>query len=131
MKEALKFLQDCGTFYLATDDNGQPRVRPFGVVAEFEGKLYISTNNQKDVYRQMLKNPKVEMCGMSDGKWIRVTGEVKEDTRREARVAMMDANKAALSGMYNVDDGLMTVFYFTNGTATVSSFTEEPKTYTL
>lgn len=131
MKEALKFLQDCGTFYLATDDNGQPRVRPFGVVAEFEGKLYISTNNQKDVYRQMLKNPKVEMCGMSDGKWIRVTGEVKEDTRREARVAMMDANEAALSGMYNVDDGLMTVFYFTNGTATVSSFTEEPKTYTL
>lgn len=130
MKEALKFLQDCGTFYLATDDNGQPRVRPFGAVAEFEGKLYITTNNQKDVYHQMLKNPKVEMSGTIGGQWIRVTGEVKEDTRREARVAMMDANPS-LSGMYDVDDGKFTVLYFTSGTATIYSFTEEPKTFTL
>ena len=130
MKEALKFLQDCGTFYLATDDNGQPRVRPFGAVAEFKGKLYITTNNQKDVYHQMLKNPKVEMSGTIGGQWIRVTGEVKEDTRREARVAMMDANPS-LSGMYDVDDGKFTVLYFTSGTATIYSFTEEPKTFTL
>ena len=130
MKEALKFLQDCGTFYLATDDNGQPRVRPFGAVAEFEGKLYITTNNQKNVYHQMLKNPKVEMSGTIGGQWIRVTGEVKEDTHREARVAMLDANPS-LSGMYSADDGLMTVFYFTSGTATICSFTEEPKTFTL
>ena len=131
MNEVLKFLQDCGTFYLATDDNGQPRVRPFGAVAAFEGKLYIVTNNQKNVYQQMLKNPKVEMSGTIGGKWIRVTGEVKEDTRREARVAMMDACGAALSSMYNVDDGLMTVFCFTSGTATICSFTDEPKTITL
>lgn len=131
MKEALEFLRNCGTFYLATEEDGQPRVRPFGAVAEFEGKLYFGTNNKKDVFNQMKKNAKVEICGMSKGNWMRVAGEVKEDTRREARVAMMDANTAAMSSMYTVDDNLMTVFAFENGSATLYSFTDEPKTYTL
>lgn len=127
MNKATEYLKSCGTFYLATDENGQPRVRPFGAVCEFEGKLYIVTNNQKKVYKQMKTNGKVEICGMHKGTWIRVEGEVKEDTRREARVAMMDDNKAALSSMYTVDDNLMTVFYFEHGTATIYSFTAEPE----
>lgn len=131
MNEVLEYLKACGTFYLATDEDGQPRVRPFGAVCEFEGKLYIVTNNQKDVYQQMKKNGKVEICGMHQGTWIRVAGEVKEDLRREARVAMMDDNSAALSSMYTVDDGLMTVFCFEQGTATIYSFTAEPKVFAL
>ena len=127
MNKATEYLKSCGTFYLATDENGQPHVRPFGAVCEFEGKLYIVTNNQKNVYRQMKANGKVEICGMHKGTWIRVEGEVKEDIRREARVAMMDDNKAALSSMYTVDDNLMTVFCFEHGTATIYSFTAEPK----
>ena len=82
-------------------------------------------------FKQMKANGKVEICGMNKGTWIRVKGTVKEDTRREARVAMMDANHASLSSMYNVDDNLMTVFAFENGTATIYSFTDEPKTITL
>ena len=131
MNKATEYLKSCGTFYLATDENGQPHVRPFGAVCEFEGKLYIVTNNQKKVYQQMKANGKVEICGMHKGTWIRVEGEVKEDTRREARVAMMDANTAALSGMYTVDDNLMTVFYFEHGTATIYSFTAEPEVIAL
>ena len=131
MNEATEYLKSCGTFYLATDENGQPHVRPFGAVCEFEGKLYIVTNNQKKVYQQMKSNGKVEICGMHKGTWIRVEGEVKEDMRREARVAMMDDNKAALSGMYTVDDNLMTVFYFEHGTATIYSFTAEPRVIEL
>lgn len=131
MKEVLDYLKSCGTFYLATEENGQPHVRPFGAVCEFEGKLYIVTNNKKDVYNQMQKNKKVEICGMHKGTWIRLTGEVKEDLRREARAAMMDDNKAALSSMYTIDDNLMTVFYFEKGTATIYSFTDDPKTYTV
>ena len=127
MNKATEYLKACGTFYLATDENGQPHVRPFGAVCEFEGKLYIVTNNKKSVYQQMKKNGKVEICGMHKGTWIRLEGEVKEDTRREARVAMMDANTAALSSMYTVDDNLMTVFYFEHGTATIYSFTAEPE----
>ncbi|MDO4648900.1 MAG: pyridoxamine 5'-phosphate oxidase family protein [Eubacteriales bacterium] len=127
MNEVLEFLKGCGTFYLATVEGDQPRVRPFGAVCEFEGKLYIVTNNQKDVYRQMQENSKIEISGMSKGKWIRVSGNAIHDDRREARVAMMEANKAALSSMYTVDDNLMEVLYIENGTATIYSFTEEPK----
>lgn len=131
MNEAMEYLKSCGTFYLATEENGQPHIRPFGAVCGFEGKLYFVTNNQKKVYQQMKKNGKVEICGMSKGTWIRVEGEAKEDLRREARVAMMDSNTAALSSMYTVDDNLMTVFYFEHGTATIYSFTEEPKVIEL
>lgn len=107
MNEAMEYLKSCGTFYLATEENGQPHVRPFGAVCGFEGKLYFVTNNQKKVYQQMKKNGKVEICGMSKGTWIRVEGEAKEDLRREARVAMMDSNTAALSSMYTVDDNFV------------------------
>ena len=131
MNEVVEYLKSCGTFYLATNEGNQPHVRPFGAVCEFEGKLYIVTNNQKKVYQQMLKNPKVEICGMSKGTWMRLEGEVQLDDCREARVAMMEANRAALQSMYTVDDGLMVVFACTKGTATIYSFTAEPKVIQL
>lgn len=131
MNEVVEYLKSCGTFYLATSEGGQAHVRPFGAVCDFEGKLYFVTNNQKKVYQQMKENEKVEICGMHKGTWIRVEGEVKEDLRREARAAMMDANTAALSSMYTVDDNLMTVFYFEHGVAAIYSFTSEPKVINL
>ena len=130
MNEIVTYLKACGAFYLATVDNEQPRVRPFGAVCEFEGKLYITTANNKKVYQQMIANNHVEICGMNNDTWIRVEGEVVEDMRREARVAMMDANPT-LSSMYNVDDNIFTVLYFSHGTATIYSYTEEPKVYTF
>ena len=130
MKGAYNFLRNCGTFYLATEENGQPRVRPFGAISDFEGKLYIETNNQKKVYQQLKKNGKVEICGMNGGRWIRIEGTVKEDLRREARVAMLEDNPS-LKKLASPDNGTMTVFYFENGTATIYSFTEEPKVITL
>lgn len=130
MKEAYEFLKNCGTFYLATEDNGQPHVRPFGALCVFEGKLYIETNNQKKVFQQMRQNGKVEICGMYEGKWIRVEGTVKEDLRREARVVMLEENPA-LKSMTSADSNTMAVLYFESGTATIYSFTEEPKVIPL
>ena len=131
MNEVLDYLKSCGTFYLATADGDQPHVRPFGAVCEFEGKLYIVTNNRKKVYAQMADNAKIEICGMQKGTWIRIEAEAAHDSRREARVAMMDANKASLSSMYTVDDNLMEVLYLKNATATIYSFTAEPKIITF
>ena len=131
MNEVLDYLKSCGTFYLATADGDQPHVRPFGAVCEFEGKLYIVTNNRKKVYAQMADNAKIEICGMQKGTWIRIEAEAAHDSRREARVAMMDANKAALSSMYTVDDNLMEVLYLKNATATIYSFTAEPRIITF
>lgn len=131
MKKALEFLQESGTFYLATTEGDQPRVRPFGAVFEYEGKLYTATNNTKKCFKQMLENPKVEICGMNKkGQWIRVAGEVANDDRREVREAALEAIPS-IKNMYSADDGIFTVLYFTKGTATISSFTAEPETFQL
>lgn len=132
MKETAQFLKECKTFYLATTEaDGQPRVRPFGAVCIFDEKLYITTNNQKNVFKQTINNPKIEISGMAHGKWIRLEAEAYRDERREARVAMMDDNKAALSPMYSVDDGIFEVLYLKNATATIYSFTSDPEVHTF
>ncbi len=125
MKEAVEFLKKCGVFYLATVEGDQPRVRPFGALNVFEDKLYIITNNTKDVFQQMKVNPKVEISGMAEGKWIRLTAEAVRDERFEARQAMLDANPS-LRSMYNEEDEIMEVLYLTNATGAICSFTEAP-----
>lgn len=129
MKEVLQFLQDAGVFYIATVDGDQPRVRPFGAINEFEGKIYIITSNEKDVYKQMQKNPKVEISGMNkEGKWIRLSCEVVRDDRTEAKKSMLDANPT-LRAMYSEEDGKMEVLYFKNANVAICSFTEAPAVY--
>ncbi|MBR2676417.1 MAG: pyridoxamine 5'-phosphate oxidase family protein [Solobacterium sp.] len=127
MQEVFDFLTKAGVWFLATDDNGQPRVRPFGAQNIFEGKLYIQTGLVKNVAKQMLKNPKIELCAFSEGKWLRVAAEAVLDERIEAQEAMLDANPM-LKKMYAAGDGNTAVFYLKNATATFSSFTEEPRT---
>ncbi len=126
MKEVYDFLKKAGTYYLATVEGDQPRVRPFGTVDIFEDKLYIQTGKVKPVSQQMMKNPKVEICAMSEGKWIRVAATAVEDDRNEARQHMLDAYPS-LSGMYKADDGNCQVLYLKDATATISSFTDAPK----
>lgn len=126
MKEVYEFLKKAGTYYLATVEGDQPRVRPFGTVNIFEDKLYIQTGKVKPVSQQMMKNAKVEICAMCEGKWIRVAGTAVEDDRNEARQSMLDAYPS-LSGMYKVDDGNCQVLYLKDATATISSFTDAPQ----
>ena len=127
MERVVKFLKEAETYYLATVDGDQPRVRPFGTVNVFEGKLYIQTGKVKEVSKQIHKNPKVEICAFKNGEWLRVAGELVEDERKEAKQAMLDAYPS-LQGMYSADDGNTEVFYFKGATATFSSFTKEPET---
>ncbi|MBO4461733.1 MAG: pyridoxamine 5'-phosphate oxidase family protein [Lachnospiraceae bacterium] len=126
MKRVNDFLKDAGVYYLATVDQDQPRVRPFGTVNIFDGKLYIQTGKVKDVSKQIHKNPKVEICAFKDGAWIRVAGELIEDDRREARESMLNAYPD-LRKMYSEDDGNTEVFYFKNATATFTAFGKEPE----
>lgn len=126
MQEILNYLRECQTFYIATMDGDQPRVRPFGAVAEFEGRLYFVTNNQKNVFKQMSANSKIEISGMNKGTWIRLEAKAIADSRREAREKML-ADNPSLSRMYSADDGVMDVLYLQDATATISSFTEAPR----
>jgi len=126
MKKAFDFLKTCGVFYLATVEKDQPRVRPFGAVCLFENRLYIITNNKKDVYAQLCANPKLELSGMAGGKWIRIAAEAVRDDRRAARTAMLEDNPS-LRELYHEDDGLMEVLYLKNAQASICSFTEAPE----
>ena len=131
MKKAAEFLKDAGTFYLATAEGSQPRVRPFGAVFEYDGKLYITTGKTKKCFEQMQKNPKVEICAMNKkNEWIRITGEVANDDRREVKEEALKTNPV-LKPMYTVDDDVFTTLYFTKGTAVIYSETNEPETFSL
>ena len=126
MDKVLKFLKDAETYYLATVEGDQPRVRPFGTAHVFEGKLYIQTGKVKDVSKQLHQNPKAEICAFKNGEWLRVSGKLIEDDRNEARQSMLDAYPS-LQKMYKADDGNTEVFYFEEATAIFSSFTYEPE----
>ncbi|MBR3041290.1 MAG: pyridoxamine 5'-phosphate oxidase family protein [Eubacterium sp.] len=126
MDKVTQFLKEAGVYYLATVDGDQPRVRPFGTVNYFDGKLYIQTGKVKNVSKQLHANLKAEICAFKDGTWLRVSGELIEDDRREARESMLDAYPD-LRNMYSEDDGNTEVFYFKNATAVFSSFTAAPE----
>lgn len=126
MQEVKDFLKKAGTYYLATVEGDQPRVRPFGTAHIFEDKLYIQTGKVKEVSKQMKANPKVEISAMVDGKWIRIEAIAVEDDRVEARQSMLDAYPS-LQAMYSATDDNTQVLYLKDAIATISSFTEEPR----
>ena len=130
MKRVLEFLKKAEVYYLATVEGDRPRVRPFGTVNEFEGKLYIQTGKVKPTSRQLALNPKAELCAFSDGAWLRVACELVEDDRFEAKKSMLDAYPN-LRGMYSEDDGNTQVFYMKNAVATFSAFGKAPETLTF
>ena len=130
IEKVVSFLEGAGTYYLATVEGDQPRVRPFGTVLAYEGKIYIQTGKVKPVAHQLKANPKAEICAYKDGTWVRIHGELVEDDRREVRVAMLD-KMPTLRAMYNEDDGNMLMLYFKNAKAVFSSFTAPSETVEL
>ncbi len=131
MDEVYEFLKQCGVYYLATVENDQPHVRPFGTIDLFEGRLYIQTGKSKHVADQMKANSKIEISGMAkNGKWIRLSAEAVLDESTAAQVHMLDAYPS-LKDRYQPNDGNNEVYYLKNATAQICSFTEAPKTYTF
>ena len=130
MEKVCDFIKSAGVYYLATVEGDQPRVRPFGTIHIFEGKLYIQTGKIKNVSKQLAANPKAELCAFKDGTWLRVACELVEDDRLEPKKAMLDAYPN-LRGMYDENDGNTQVLYLQKATVTFSSFTAEPETYSF
>lgn len=126
LEKITAFLKEVKTYYLATADGDQPRVRPFGTAHIFEDKLYIQTGKSKDVSKQIHANPNVEICAFDGNDWLRICGKLVEDDRIEARQSMLD-DYPELQAMYKADDGNTEVFYFKDATAIFSSFTHDPE----
>ena len=125
MERVYDFFKKAKTYYLATVEGDQPHVRPFGTIDLFEGRLYIQTGKSKAVARQFKVNPRLEMCAMEGGRWLRVSAEAVLDERIEAQKHMIEAYPE-LSGMYQPGDGNTEVYYLKNAIATLYSFTELP-----
>ena len=132
MQTVHDFLKKTDTYYIATVDSDcqggqpQPRVRPFGTVNLFEGRLYIQTGKKKDVGKQIAANPKVEICAFDGKTWLRVACTLVEDNRAEAQQSMLDAYPS-IRGMYAVNDGNNVVYYLKDATATFYTFGGEPE----
>ena len=126
MQEVHDFLKKCGVYYLATVEEDQPRVRPFGTIDIFENKLYIQTGKVKEVSKQIQANSKVEICAFADGVWVRIAGKLVRDDRVEAKKHMLDGYPD-LKTMYSAEDDNTEVLYFEEATATFSSFMAEPR----
>lgn len=127
IQKVYQFLDEAQTYYLATVEGDQPRVRAFGTSLLYDGRLYIQTGKVKDVSKQLAANPKAEICAFQGGKWVRIAGELVNDDNRDIKVAMLE-KMPSLKAMYSPDDGNMQMLYFKNAVATFSSFTEAPKT---
>lgn len=130
MKEVYDFLKKVGTYYLATVDGDQPRVRPFGTINIFEEKLYIQTGKVKDVSKQIQKNPKVEISAFDGQVWLRLSGTLVRDDRVEPKKDMLE-HYPDLKAMYDPEDDNTETLYFKDATATFCSFTEAPRTVTF
>ncbi len=130
MEEVYRFLKACGTYYLATMDGDQPRVRPFGTVDLYNGQLTIQTGRKKDVARQMLADPKVELCAFDGERWLRVAAKAVEVPEVAAQAHMLEAYPN-LRNAYAPGDGNTMIFALTQVTATFSSFTEPSRTVTF
>lgn len=132
IEKVSEFLDKTRTYYLATVDGDQPRVRPFGTVLVYDGKLYIQTGKVKPVSKQLAANPKAEICAFdgATGTWLRVSGELINDDSRDVKVAMLE-KYPDLKGMYNPDDDNTQVLFFKDATATFSSFTAAPEEFTF
>ncbi|MEN6391203.1 MAG: pyridoxamine 5'-phosphate oxidase family protein [Syntrophomonas sp.] len=126
MQEVYDFLKKCGNYYLATVDGDQPRVRPFGTVNLFEDKLYIQTGKVKDVSKQMMANPKIEICAFNGSEWIRIQAIAVVDDRVEAKQSMLD-KYPELQTMYSATDDNTQVLYLRDAVAKIASFTADPK----
>ncbi|MBP5242703.1 MAG: pyridoxamine 5'-phosphate oxidase family protein [Clostridia bacterium] len=127
MQEVYEFLKKAGVYYLATVEGDQPRVRPFGTVDLFEGKIYIQTGKVKNVSKQLQADPKAEICAFDGATWLRVACELVRDDRVEPKAHLLD-NYPNLKAMYSPTDDNTEVLYLKNATATFSSFTSAPKT---
>lgn len=90
-ERSLYVFEDCKTYYLATVEGDQPRIRPSGIIDLYDGKLYIQTGAKKAVSRQMHANDKVEICAYDGGKWLRVAATAASDNNPEAQRHMLDA----------------------------------------
>jgi uncharacterized pyridoxamine 5'-phosphate oxidase family protein len=128
LSRVVDLIHEAGVFHIATIDGDSPRARPFGFIMEFEGRLYFTTNNQKNFYRQLEKNPSVEISDMlGQDRWIRLSGEAVFDGNAAAKKRAFELYENFKVMYQSPDNPIFEVFYLEEASATLYSFTTEPE----
>ena len=118
LQKTLNFLQECRTFYVATTDGDQPRVRPFGLVIEHEGKLWFGTANTKEVYRQLKANPRIEISATSPAmEWVRLSGKAVFESNAEVKRKAFELLPMLANIYHGPEDPVFEVFYLADAEA--------------
>lgn len=134
MSVVADFLKKSGVQYLATvGPGGEPKVRPFGFMLEEGGKLYFCTSNQKNVYKEMQRQPRIEICASGENNaWMRIAATAVFVDDRALKARVQDAS-SLVKGLYKTPDNpVFEVFYLADGVATIADFSgEPPRTYRL
>lgn len=112
IEKAVKFLRENPVQYLATvGTDGKAKCRPFMFLFEKEGKLFFCTNNKKEVYKEMKKNPYIEICtAAKDFTWIRING--KAVFTQDIKIKEECVNVPMIKNIYHsADNPIFEVFY--------------------
>ena len=127
MNEAIAFLRENPVQYLATvGRDGRAKCHPFMFAGELDGKLWFCTNNQKDVYRDIVENPYVEVSVASPAyAWIRLSGKAVFEDSREAKEMCM-GNPIVKSQYQTADNPIFVVFYLEEARAVLADFSGNP-----
>lgn len=127
MQDVCTFIKEARTYFIATVEGDQPRVRPFGTIHVYQGRLYIQTGKRKDFSRQLAVNPKAELCAFNGKEWLRLSGTLVNDDSLEAKESMLE-QYPELKSMYSATDDNTQVLYFKDATAILYSFGNAPVT---
>ena len=131
-QEILQLMNENPAFHLATMDGDQPRVRGMFLFRADEDGIIFHTASTKDIFAQVMKNPKVELCFQGKGSQIRVTGVLELDNDENLRTEIFNhpSRKFLQAWKENGIDGLLQIFRLKNGTAvewTMATNFEEKK----
>ena len=126
MGKGTDFLKEAGVYFIATSENGQPQLRPFGSNMEYKGRFYFSMGRSKNVFRQIISNPKVSIAALKpDRDWIRIIGEAVLDESEDAKNYLLE-NNPRIKEIYKDNPTEIAMFYLVNVTCTINESGKEP-----
>ena len=135
LQKTLKFLHDNKTFFIATIEDGKPRVRPFGLVIEHDGKLWFGTANTKAVYRQLQTNPNVEISATSQtADWIRLSGKAVFESNHDVKRKGFELLPMLANIYKGPEDPTFEVFYLADAEVvfcSMNSYGQKPEVHRL
>lgn len=118
VEKVSEFLDKAKTFYFLTTDGDQPKGRPFGFHLLDDGKLYFGCGTFKNVFKQLEKNPKVEVLAVNGGEFLRYDGKVKI-VKSDALIEKVRKALPQVMALYDKNGWEMGLFYLENGHAEI------------